>query len=217
MLERELFELLNGTADAAFTVDAQGTICSWNRAAERLFGYSSAQVLRKSCADLFQGTGSLGNLVCTHGCDVIDCAVADREIPNYDLQVKAHGGRRLWVNVSILAFHDKRSGRALAVHLARDITQRKKNEELTRDVLAASRQLVDQSRNLNHDSPALSLTEREKHVLRLLSEGNSPAAVARTLRITQRTLRNHLYHANQKLGTRSRLEAVIHAVRRGLI
>ena len=46
MLESESFTLLNGTADAAFGVDEQGLICSWNRAAEQLFGYlSSAHVL----------------------------------------------------------------------------------------------------------------------------------------------------------------------------
>jgi DNA-binding CsgD family transcriptional regulator len=35
--------------------------------------------------------------------------------------------------------------------------------------------------------------------------------------ISSQTLRNHLYHVNRKLGTHNRLEAVVHAVRRGLI
>ncbi len=67
MLSKELFTLLDGTADAAFTVDEQGLICSWNRSAERVFGYPAATVRGKPCADLFRGAGSLGNLVCTHG------------------------------------------------------------------------------------------------------------------------------------------------------
>jgi len=41
--------------------------------------------------------------------------------------------------------------------------------------------------------------------------------VASELGISSQTLRNHLYHVNQKLGTHNRLEAVVHAVRRGLI
>ena len=41
MLEAELFAFLEKTADAAFAVTREGQICSWNQAAERLFGYSS--------------------------------------------------------------------------------------------------------------------------------------------------------------------------------
>jgi DNA-binding CsgD family transcriptional regulator len=54
-------------------------------------------------------------------------------------------------------------------------------------------------------------------VLRSLSEGQSPANVVHALKISPQTLRNHLHHINQKLGTHNRLEAVIHAIRRRLI
>ncbi len=217
MLERELFLLLEGTADAAFTVDEQGVIYSWNRAAEKLFGYPSSEVLHKSCADLFQGRGSLGTPVCAHGCSVIECAAAHREIPNYDLEVKACGGKRIWVNISILAFQDKRANRSLLVHLARDITSRKKREELTEKVLGVVKQLAVLPDEPGHQAPVSPLTEQERRVLRLFSEGKGPAEVARALRIAPRTLRNHIHHANRKLGTRNRLEAVIHAIRRGLL
>jgi DNA-binding NarL/FixJ family response regulator len=50
-----------------------------------------------------------------------------------------------------------------------------------------------------------------------LAKGKSPAQVARELGITPRTLRNHLHHANHKLHTRNRLEAVMQAARRRLI
>jgi PAS domain-containing protein len=39
MLDRDLFEFLERTADAAFTVSDSGEICSWNASAERLFGF----------------------------------------------------------------------------------------------------------------------------------------------------------------------------------
>ena len=39
MLETELFAFLERTADAAFVVTEQGEICSWNKSAQRLFGY----------------------------------------------------------------------------------------------------------------------------------------------------------------------------------
>lgn len=217
MLERELFRLLEGTADAAFAVDAQGLICSWNRAAERLFGYPASEILQKSCADLFQGRGALGTLVCSDTCDVIECAAAGREISNYDLEVKSRGGQRLWVNVSILVFHDQRTGRRLVVHLARDITERKRTEDLTQKLVQAAKQLASHSEDPAPAAPVSPLTEQERCVLRLLAKGKRPDEVARELRITPRTLRNHISHANRKLRTRNRLEAVVHATRRGLI
>jgi PAS domain S-box-containing protein len=217
MLESDLFTLLNGTADAAFTVDEQGLICSWNQAAERLFGYPASAVLHKPCADLLQGIGSLGAPVCSQACAVIECAVGPQGIPNYDLEVKARGGQRIWVNTSILVFQDNRTKRRLVVHLARDITQRKKNEELTQKVLQTAKQLASLPNEPGRPAPVSPLTKQEQHVLRLLADGKTPTEAARILKITPRTLRNHIHHANQKLKTRNRLEAVIHAIRRGLI
>ncbi|MGA8074889.1 MAG: PAS and helix-turn-helix domain-containing protein [Candidatus Acidiferrales bacterium] len=217
MLERELFTLLESTADAAFSVDDLGMIRSWNRAAEKLFGYPSAKVLDHPCAALFQGRGPLGNAVCSEDCSVLECAHAKREVSNYDLEVKANGGQRLWVNVSILVFFDDRTKRRLVVHLARDITRRRKKEELAQMVLGAAQQLAVLSEDHEPSPPVSPLTEQERRVLSLLAEGRGPADVARALQITARTLRNHINNAGRKLGTRSRLETVIHASRQKLI
>jgi PAS domain-containing protein len=54
MLETELFALLERTADAAFCVTEQGEIQSWNKAAEKLFGYSRSQALNKTCYQLLE-------------------------------------------------------------------------------------------------------------------------------------------------------------------
>jgi len=217
MPERELFTLLEGTADAAFSVDEQGLIRSWNRAAEKLFGYPAAKALDHPCAALFQGRGPLGNTVCCEDCSILECAHAKREVSNYDLEVKASSGQRLWVNVSILVFFDGRTKRRLVVHLARDITGRRKKEELTQKVLGAARQLAVLSDERVPAPPVSPLTEQEGRVLSLLAEGKSPADVARALHITARTLRNHIHNAGRKLGTRTRLETVIHASRQKLI
>lgn len=217
MLERELFTLLEGTADAAFSVDEQGLIRSWNRAAEKLFGYPGQKVLDHPCSTLFQGRGPMGNTVCCEDCSVLECAHAKREVSNYDLEVLARGGQRLWVNVSILIFFDDRTKRRMVVHLARDITSRKQKEDLAAEVVGAARRLSALS-NVSAPAPPVSpLSQQEQRVLALLAEGKSPADITRLLRITSRTLRNHISNAGRKLGTRSRLETVIHASRRNLI
>lgn len=43
MLEADLF----ADGGRAFAITREGQICSWNQAAERLFGYSSADVLNR--------------------------------------------------------------------------------------------------------------------------------------------------------------------------
>ncbi|HYM09147.1 MAG TPA: PAS domain S-box protein [Bryobacterales bacterium] len=217
MLESELHKLLEGTADAAFVVDGQGVTRSWNRAAERLLGYQASEVIGKPCAALLEGRGALGTPVCREECDVLGCVSSGCEIPNFDLDIRTRSGERLWVNVSILQFHDIRTRRHLAVHLMRDIGERKKSEELHEKLLRAAKDMVSLSGDPARHAPVSPLTDQEQRVLKCFGAGRSPAEVARELKITDRTLRNHLYHINQKLQTNNRLEAVIHATRRGLI
>jgi DNA-binding NarL/FixJ family response regulator len=61
------------------------------------------------------------------------------------------------------------------------------------------------------------LTERELEVLRMLSTGANTAEIARNLGITTKTLRNHISNTYHKLGIYDRAQAVILAVREGLV
>jgi DNA-binding NarL/FixJ family response regulator len=61
------------------------------------------------------------------------------------------------------------------------------------------------------------LTKREQEVLQLFANGKSTVEVARTLTISQKTVKNHLTSVYQKLNVRDRTEAVLLAVRMGII
>jgi len=63
MLQRELLEFLEETGDAAFCVNQQGEIYSWNVAAKELFGYTGFEVIGKSLYTVLQGRGALGTKV----------------------------------------------------------------------------------------------------------------------------------------------------------
>lgn len=217
MLDRELFEFLDHTSDAAFAVSSGGEIRAWNAAAEALFGFARAEAIGRTCFDLLQGRGALRTLVCTEHCHARDCAAHQRPIPDFDLEVKTRGGRRAWANVSTIVHTDRRTGRRLLVHLARDIGRRKRNEALAERVLRLSRQIADAADETHRPAPTIPLSEQERRVLQRFSAGVSAAEVERELSISPQTLRNHLHHINQKLGTHTRLEAVIHAIRRQLI
>jgi len=54
MLESELFALLEHTDDAAYSVSRDGELCSWNAAAERLFGYPAAEVLGRNIDEMMR-------------------------------------------------------------------------------------------------------------------------------------------------------------------
>lgn len=64
-------------------------------------------------------------------------------------------------------------------------------------------------------SPAL--TERQIEILQLLADGYRPKQVARALKISERTVNNHLAAAYRNLGASTRLEAVLEANRLGLV
>lgn len=217
MLESELFALLQRTTDAAFSVTEEGEIVSWNKAAERLFGYSSAEAIHKTCYEILEGIGTLGTRVCHQHCSVAECAGGDAEIPNFDMSVKTRSGARLWINMSTIVFDNPRTGRRLLLHLAHDVTQQKKNEELMQKLLELSKQVSSLAEASVRAEPAPALSEQEKHVLRLFAEGKDSDDVAKALGISPQTLRNHLHHINQKLRTHNRLEAVMNAIQRKLI
>jgi two-component system, NarL family, response regulator DegU len=84
--------------------------------------------------------------------------------------------------------------------------------------LAAS--MLDEVRKL--DAPAASdddrvITKREEEVLQRIADGCSTTEVAAELYISQKTVKNHLASIYQKLDARDRTQAVLQAVRMGII
>ena len=219
MLEAELYALLEQTSDAAYTVTDGGTICSWNGAAERLFGYPASEVLGRDIDEVFQARDVLGTEALAGGFEAATRRW-DRSaggFPSFDLEVLARTGQRIWVNLSTIVFDNPRTGRRLFIRLARDITQRRRKEELFDRMVDVARTVVSLTEEPSDHAPVEPLTEQERRILQLLSAGTSSAAIARRLDISPQTLRNHLHRINQKLRTHNRLEAVTHARLRGLI
>lgn len=219
MLEPELFALLEQTADAAYTVTSDGEICSWNGAAERLFGYPASEVLHRNIDEVLEARDALGTNALAGGPEAAtrhwDGTSAN--IPNFDMEVGTRSEGRVWVNVSTIVFDNRRTGRRLFVRLARNIDQRRRNEELFSRVLEAAQQLVLLAQDASDYAPVEALSDQERRILKLFAEGKNSAAIARRLSISAQTLRNHLHHVNRKLRTHNRLEAVTHAQRRGLL
>jgi PAS domain S-box-containing protein len=217
MLAGEVFKLFQSTADAAFAVNPEGEIRFWNLAAEALFGYSAAEVAHQTCQDVLKGKGALGTLVCTRDCSVQRCAARGRPVPTFDLEVRTRSGDLKWVSVSTIIFDDARTHEHVVVHLAHDISSRRQVEQAFSSILQVSKEIVTIGEGTVKPAPIGTLSDQEKRILRLFAAAKSSRQVAEDLGITLPTLRNHLHAINQKLRTHTRLEAVLNAMKRGLI
>jgi len=61
------------------------------------------------------------------------------------------------------------------------------------------------------------LTKREKEVFSLLIKNKSTREIAEKLDISEKTVRNHISNAMQKLGVKGRAQAVVELIRLGEI
>ncbi|GEN87143.1 response regulator transcription factor [Oceanobacillus sp. FSL W8-0428] len=73
------------------------------------------------------------------------------------------------------------------------------------------------NRNVEHRKPLHLLTRRECQVLQLLAEGKSNRAVAESLYISEKTVKNHVSNILQKMNVNDRTQAVVCAIRKGWV
>lgn len=59
------------------------------------------------------------------------------------------------------------------------------------------------------------LTKREKEVFELLIQNKSTVEIAKELKISEKTVRNHISNSMQKLGVKGRASAVIELLKLG--
>jgi DNA-binding NarL/FixJ family response regulator len=71
--------------------------------------------------------------------------------------------------------------------------------------------------HISTPDPGLTLTDREREVLRFLARGWRNREIAQHLCISERTVKNHVTNIITKLGVKSRTEAVSQAFKEGLI
>lgn len=97
--------------------------------------------------------------------------------------------------------------------------------EAIREILAGetwlsrsvSRQLVSIVRGEKNAKTGAHLTAREEEVLRLLGEGDTNKEIAAVLSTSERTIEFHVSNILEKLGVKSRVEAVVWGKEHGLL
>lgn len=135
---RYLSALVESSDDAILGKTLGGTITSWNKGAERLYGYTAAEIIGKSVFNLFvpehvDGTQEL----------MVRVAEGNR-VEAYETVRRRKDGTRFDVSLSMSPIYDE-SGDIIGISsIARDITRQKQIERELRDSEQRFRELFNQ-------------------------------------------------------------------------
>lgn len=204
---RGLEEALARAGDGTFAIGSDGRILLWNRAAERILGWSGREAIGRACCDLFAGADDHGNRLCYQGCHVTSLIKLGEPVQHFEMQTRTKAGRPVWIDITILEAPAGTDEPALVVHLFRDVTATKELLALVEERLAP---------RAAPDGGA-TLTRREIEILQLMATGANTSALAERLHVSPATIRNHAQNIFAKLDVHSRLEAVAWAHRRRLV
>ena len=195
-------------ADGAFAIGPAGRVVLWNRAAERILGWSANEVLGRPCCEVLVGSDVNGNRLCYQGCHVMSLVEQGEAVQHFEMQTRAKTGKSVWLDISILEAPAANGGRSMTVHLFRDITGTKALLDLV------GKQLGPLATSNGDGAPLL--TKRELEILQLMAAGANTKVLAERLHVSRATIRNHAQNIFAKLGVHSRLEAVAYATQRCL-
>ena len=207
--EQSLEQALAIAGDGAFAVGPDGRVLLWNRAAERMLGWTAKEVLGKACCEVLKGADADGNRLCYQGCHVMSLVKQGEPVQHFEMETRTKAGTLVWLDISILEVPSSGGGPAMAVHLFRDVTATKELLQLVRERLTPPA-----SSSGNGVSP---LTKREAEVLRMMASGANTKALAESLHVSPATIRNHAQNIFMKLDVHSRLEAVAWANQHRLV
>ena len=195
---------LGKSPEATIAIDEHGKVAFWNDAAERLLGRSARDAIGKPCHDLLHGLSPAGAGICRSDCAAMVLCRHGEAPRRFEMMVGCPDGTELWLDVTSILVND--AAGPLLVHIFAEGTSPKRMAALAGDGEADA-----------HFLSQHALTKRETDVLRLLAKGMASQAIERELGVSHATVRNHIQNLLSKLGVHNRVEAVVLALRAGLV
>jgi len=107
-------------------------------------------------------------------------------------------------------------GAALSTEVAGAVLAELLHHKRRAHLAAAPPRAANGNGNGNHGRNQV-LSRREEEILRLVADGSSSTEIADHLFISVKTVKNHLTSIYQKLGSRDRTQAIVQAVRMGIV
>ena len=121
--EEQLAAIVESSDDAIVSKDLNGTIRSWNRAAELMFGYRADEIVGKSVLTIIPEDRQYEEPL------ILGKIRRGERVGHYDTVRRRKDGSLIDVSLSVSPLHDA-AGRVVgASKIARDITERKRAEE----------------------------------------------------------------------------------------
>jgi len=138
---RLLASIVESSEDAIIGKTLDGIITSWNKGAERIYGYSAKEAVSNSIAMLAPPENS------DETAAILQKLKLGESLEHFETMRIAKDGRRIWMSLTISPIRD-RSGRVVgASTIARDITKRKKSEQEQHASELRYRQLFESARD----------------------------------------------------------------------
>lgn len=121
--EQRLAAIVESSEDAIISKDLNGTIATWNRGAESLFGYAAEEVVGRPITLLIPDDHLAEEAM------ILDSIRNGKDVWRYETVRKRKDGTLIDVSLTISPLHDA-TGRIIgASKIARDITERKRAQE----------------------------------------------------------------------------------------
>ena len=121
-----LAAIVESSDDSILSKDLDGKITSWNKSAEKMFGYSEAEMLGKPVTLLFPPEYK------NEESKIIERIKKGEQIKHYDTVRRRKDGSDIYVSLTISPIKDQAGNIVGASKIIRDISKRKKNEEIIR-------------------------------------------------------------------------------------
>jgi len=133
--------IFNSISDGVFTVDENCIITSFNKAAERITGFSAAEAIGKHCFDIFRTE------VCHRRCALKDTLKHHSRVENARVSIITRDSRELPIRVTTTMLKDEKGNLAGAVEFFQDISeivhlrQRLEQKRTLDDIVSVNRKM----------------------------------------------------------------------------
>ena len=181
------------------------TIVFWNGEARAILGYAAGRVVGQKCYQVMGGLEDPGLTPdCTDGCACLRYARVGMVPAPMPMMMRCASGARKLVNVQTMVVSGVGDTSPLVVYLFGDADEASPTAPLARGG----------GRAATTSGP---LTAREIEVLRYLALGWEIGHIATEMGLSHHTVRNHSTNLRRKLDVGSSLEAVMAALRLGIL
>lgn len=223
MTQSEILRILTKAECGAYVISLDQTILFWNEGAERILGYRSDEVLGRRCYEMMTGLLPGGfNPACLHGCPSIRAIRAGLVPTQLTMRILCASGEEKTASLTPLVVAGSENDEPLLVHLLDDRPKPRESDRIPAELKSELRKrgadiVSDHPVTLSDEERVQKLTRRELEVLRLVSQGWKVPRIAEELGISPHTVRNHIRNLRQRLNAKTKLDAVMTAIRVGIL